>query len=162
MADIELSDIQAGTDVLAQLYREADSFDVQKAIMFGAACRAMRVQLDAAQAALDAQALHLLEQPVLIGKIAYSKKLKPGKVRARHDKIQERVVKLAVRDESGDGEVVLAGDAAERAVKMMAALYVSPSTEAKVGGVKALGYNMSDVTREEEPTGYELKVTELE
>jgi hypothetical protein len=60
-----------------------------------------------------------------------------------------------------NGEVPTVTEVAEKVVRKMTALYVSPSTVPKVGGVKALGLEMDDVCRDEH-TGFELRSTVIE
>lgn len=162
MAEIELSDIQASTDVLAQLYNEADGFDVEKSITYLNAVLALEVQVKAAKSELEARALRLLEQPILVGNRAYSKKL-VVKQRPIHDKITARVMRVAATSDASTGEVLSAAQAAENATKLMTQLFVAPSTLPKAGGLKAIGLTFDEVTRADDSGGtYELKVTELE
>lgn len=160
MADVELPDVQAATDVFNQLYREADDYDVEKSIRFLMVCRQAKVQLDAALAELESRALRQLEQPIIVDGKAYSKKLSV-KQRAEHDKIIARVMRIAAQ-KNIDGELHPAAQAAENAAKLMADLYVSPSSLPKKGGLAALGLNLEEVSHSDEAGGkYELKVVDL-
>jgi hypothetical protein len=154
---ISQPDILAAADVVAQLSEEADQFGAEDAIIMLQAVNRLLAIAKSCASNLEAQALVTLEQPILIGNQAWSKK---PSMKRRPDlpKIAHRVADVAAYD--GNGEVRPAHDAAELAVKLMEKLFVSPSSVPKSGGVSALGYDMDDVTREEH-TGFELKVVEL-
>lgn len=157
--DIDRSDLDACGDVFDWLCENADSLSAEKAIEMLEAAQQLHGKLRKAIDMLETQALGLIEQPILIGRVAYSKT--PAiKLRPEQNKIAGRVCDLASMPDA-NGEVLTAYDTAVVAVGLMKDLYVSPSTKPKVGGVKALGYNMADVTVEEH-TGWELKRTELD
>lgn len=157
--DIDRSDLDACGDVFDWLCENADSLSAEKSIEMLEAAQALHGRLRKAIDMLETQALGLIEQPILIGRVAYSKR--PGiKLRPEQTKIAKRVCDLASTPDE-NGEAPTSYDTAVIAVGLMRDLYVSPSTKPKVGGVKALGYNLADVTREEH-TGWELHRTEID
>lgn len=143
---IERPDVQAAADVMQQLYNEADSLDAETAIDMLMATRALIVQCKAAESELSTRALRQLEQPRLIGDRVW-RKVKKYTKRYDQERISGRVVTLAAVD--GNGEMLSAMDATQRAVRMMQALYVAPSTTPKTGGLKAVGFDLGDVMSEE-------------
>lgn len=144
---IENADLQAAADVAQQLFNEADSLDADTAIERLMALRALIVQCKAAESELQTRALRQLEQPRIVGDRVW-RKVKRYTSRYRQDTIAGRVVTLAAVDPS-TGETLSAMEATERAVKMMRALYVAPSTKPKSGGLNAVGVAFGDVTVEE-------------
>lgn len=160
MEDVTIHDLAACGDVFDWLYENADSLSAEKAIEMLEAAQQLHGRLRSAIHMLETQALKSIEQPILIGRVAYSKK--PSiKKRPEQNKIAARVCDLASQPDMDTGEVGTTYDAAVAAVEMMRALYVSPSTQPKVGGVRNIGYKMDDVTTEER-TGWELKRIEIE
>lgn len=159
MSDINRADLQAIRDVAAALTEQSDSVTLEQAVILMREAKAAAATLRAAIDLLESRALSLIEQPVMVGNVVYSKK--PEFKRRPDQTLIKRVVTEVAAAPDENGELPTAHDAATRAVATMAALYVSPSTVPKVGGVKALGLSMSDVC-EEEHTGFTLSITELE
>lgn len=157
--DVDRSDLQACEDVFDWLIENADSLSAEKAIEMLEAARATQAKLKTAISMLETQALNSIEQPILIGRVAYAKK--PSYKRRPDQTLIGRTVAEHASASDDNGEAPTAWEAASTAVVFMKALYVSPSTEPKVSGVKALGLEMDDVCREEH-TGFELKRTELD
>lgn len=155
---ITFGDVYAICDVANQLANEADDLTADDAVRFLDAVAAAKKALGDAEAFLRARALTQIEQPIIVDGSAYSK---VAAVKKRPDQalVQRKVVAIAAApDENGELPPVV--EAVERAVELMAGLYVSPSTVPKVGGVNALGLAIWDVVREEH-TGWELKETKL-
>lgn len=159
MTDIGPADLQACGDVFDWLAENADSLPTENAIEMLQAARAVQAKLKTAIDMLETQALNTIEQPVLIGRTAWSKRPSMKK-RPDQRMIRNRVIELAIQPDS-HGEVPAAADVAEIAAGLMATLYVSPSTVPKTSGVELLGLTMADVTREEH-TGFELRHTEID
>lgn len=159
MTEVTKGDLQAIGDIAVWLAEESDQMSAEQAVELLTEARKVHRALGNAIALLETQALKTIEQPILVGTTAWSKK--PAfKKRPRQQAIAHTVEALATRPDV-NGEVPPAYEVAERAVKMMSDLYVSPSTLPKVGGVKALGLEMNDVV-DEEHTGFELKATEID
>jgi hypothetical protein len=160
VADVDRSDLDACGDVFDWLAEHADELPPEKAIEMLEAAQNLQNKLKLAVDLLRSRALSTIEQPILIGRVAYSKK---PQIKQRPDqtKIAGKVVRLAVCDAETGEKLDDTETVAERAVALMQSLYVSPSTVPKVGGIRNLGMTMQEVTREEH-TGWELKRTELE
>lgn len=114
--------------------------------------------MKAAKSELTERALRGLEQPILIGNTAWSKKLDTKK-RPDNDMILGRLRASLIRPDS-QGELPTVEQAVNKAIDVMVDLYVSPSGLPKVTGLKRLGLTMDLVTREES-NGYKLVATEL-
>jgi hypothetical protein len=160
VTEINAHDLEAIGDVADWLAEQADSLSAEQSVTMLAAARNAYAKLKTAIDMLEARALTTIEQPILVGRTAWSKKPE-FKKRPHHALIQRTVVDMAVVPNHETGELPDPRTAAETATKMMAALYVSPSTVPKTGGVKDLGLTVDDVTVEEH-TGYTLKRTDLE
>lgn len=158
MDDITTADLAAIGDVAARLAEQSDSLSAQQAIELLGAAQLAAKALSIAMGLLEAQALKTLEQPIIVGGTAWAKK--PTYKDRPDQTLIARVVTEKAAQPDANGEVPTAVDAAEAATKMMQALYVSPSTKPKVGGVTALGLRMEDVCAEEF-VGHHLKQTEL-
>jgi hypothetical protein len=103
--------------------------------------------------------LNRIEQPVLVGRVVWSK-TPVTKKRPNAPLVDRQVVRVAAHPDP-DGVMPTAYEAAQAAVELMKALYVAPSTVPKVGGIKKIGLEYGEVINEEH-TGYELKRTEIE
>jgi hypothetical protein len=152
-------DLEACGDVAAWLAEQSDSLSAEQAVEMLSEARKVHRAFALAIDMLETQALQLIEQPILVGHTAWAKK-PVLKKRPRQGQIAATVEAMAARPDE-NGEFPPAFEVASKAVTLMAALYVSPSTLPKVGGVKALGLEMTDVV-DEEHTGFELKATELD
>ena len=155
---IETPDILAAADVCQSLADEASDYDATRAINALQALAQLEAQVKAAKSELTERALRGLEQPILIGNTAWSKKLDTKK-RPDQEMILGRLRKLLTKpDENGELPPVV--ESVDRAIDAMVDLYVTPSGLPKVGGLKAIGLTMEQVTREES-NGYKLIATEL-
>lgn len=158
MAEISTADLEAVGDVAASLAEQSDMLSAEKAIELLEAARKAQMSLRLAVDMLESRALATIEQPILIGRTAWSKvaSFKKRPDQARLDSHVFRACALTI-----DGELVDSPtDAVQAAIEAMKALYVSPSTVPKVGGVRALGLELDDITALEH-SGWELKRTEL-
>lgn len=155
---IETPDLLAAADVLQQLTAEAEEMGAAAAIERLEALEAVTIQLNAAKAELKIRALRGLEQPLAVGNRVY-RKVPDIKKRFQHEKILTAMRKLVTRADS-NGEIMSGTDAAEILTKMFEKTYLSPSTTAKTGGLKALGLTIDDVSLEES-TGFKLDFVEL-
>lgn len=159
MTEVNVADLQAIGDIADWLIEESDSLPTDRAIELLEACTVAAAKLKMAMSMLQSQALSTIEQPILIGRVAWAKK-PTFKQRPNQSLIAATVIDFAARPDN-NGEVPTAHEAATTATNLMRGLYVSPSTVPKVGGVKDLDLEMSDVTREEH-VGFELKRTEID
>lgn len=160
MSEITIADLRAVGDVADALAEQSDGLSAEQSVQLLTAAREAKAKLQAAIDMLEAQALTTIEQPILVGKTAWTKKPE-FKRRPNWVLIRSTVIDQASAPSQETGEFPHPRDAAEAAVSMMAALYVSPSTSPKTGGVKALGLSLEDATVEEH-TGFALKAVELE
>lgn len=155
---ISTADILAMCDVADQLAGEAADLAADDALALLEAVQVAVAALKNAESYLKSRAITTIEQPILVGHTAYSK-VAVTKQRPDQALIKRAVVSLAASPDE-EGEAPTAGDAAQRAVDLMAAMYVSPSTLPKVGGLRAMNLELSDVCSDEH-TGWDLKKTEL-
>lgn len=160
MTDIGRHDLEAIGDIADWLIEASDGLPIDKTIELLEASLAATAKMKMACDMLQAQALAIIEQPVVIGKTVWSKK-RIIKRRPNQSRIAAHVVVDATGIDQATGEMRNSVEAAERAVNLMRALYVSPSTVPKTGGVEKLGLTMADVC-ENEHTGYELRRIETD
>lgn len=158
MTEISIPDLQAVGDVAASLAEQSDHLSAEQAIELLEAARRAQMSLKLAVDMLESRALAVIEQPILVGRTAWSK-VSSFKKRPEQSRIDSHVFRACAL--TVDGEVVdSASDAVQAAIEAMKALYVSPSTVPKVGGARALGLELDDIVVLEH-TGWELKRTEL-
>lgn len=153
------ADLKAIYDVAALLTEQSDQLSAEDALIMMEEAKKAQQALKLAIDMLESQALRSIEQPILIGRTAWSK-VPVMKRRPRADVIDKTVVRCAAMPDE-DGVLPTAFEAAQNAVDIMKGLYVAPSTVPKVGGVKKIGLEFGEVI-DEELTGYELKRTEIE
>ena len=152
---INNADIDAAGDVMTTLNNEYDEMNAEQALDMLYHLEHLKATVDAAVSNVRSQALGKMElSPILVGDVVYKKS---PDIKSRP--IQDKILTLVIRhgQDAAKGRTGKAAiEAAVRAAAgMMSKLYVSPSTAPKVGGVKALGLNMGDVTVEEH-TGWKL------
>jgi hypothetical protein len=158
MADVNKHDLEAIGDVAAWLAEQSDSLPPAQAAELLTEARKVAKALSMAISLLEAQLLSTIEQPVLVGNTVWSK---VPAMKKRPD--QQRIARLVVMSAAlpdENGELPTANEAAAEATRMMSALYVSPSTVPKVGGLKQLGVEYGDFITDEH-TGWDLKQTEI-
>jgi len=154
-----LSDLQAVGDVIDWVGEESDSFDAETAILVAEHLAGLARKIATVRSLCEAQARKRLDgQPIRVGNSIYHER-QTGKWRPNQAAIRSKVVAVAVAD-TDTGEIREPREAARVAAELMAALYVSPSTEPKRGGLARIGAELRDVA-EWERTGVELKATPL-
>lgn len=140
--EVNRSDILAMIDVLNELGEVSDQLDASSAARMRGAIGQLKAKVTEVFQLLDSQLAKMLDgQPVEVDGAVFMVKDKQSYV-PDQSSIARSVVRQAAVD--SNGEMCGAVEAAERAVRLMADLYVSASTEPKVGGLKALG--LSKVT----------------
>lgn len=153
---VGVPDLLAMCDVADDLVNLADSLSAEQAIELLEAATKAAASLGVAITMLKSRAVSTMEQPILIGDAAWSKKPtmkdRPDH-RLIHRLVVENALDAACDRETGDRDPRVA---VEHAVGAMEALFVSPSTLPKKGGVQSLGLAYTEVVTEEH-TGYELK-----
>ena len=159
MSEVNVHDLEAIGDIADWIIEESDSLSTEKSVELLVALRMALNKMKLAVDMLEAQALRTIEQPVVMDNRVWAKK--PSfKKRPDFTVIAARVVSTAIEPDHETGEMRTPEEAAERAVRIMRALYVSPSTVPKTTGVRNLGLEMDDITREEH-VGFELRRTDL-
>lgn len=158
MAEITVADLKAATDVLQQLVADAEGLGVTKAIPLLEALAELEAQAKAVRSELTTRAIRGLEQPLIIGNKVWRKSPKI-KLRPDQARIGSLVRQLVVKPDD-NGELPPVDAAVEATINIMSAMYVSPSTEPKVTGLKLIGKTVGDVCNEES-NGYELKFQEI-
>lgn len=153
---VTLADLQAVGDVVDWVAEQTDSMTVEEAVTIGEALKDLAAKITIARTLCDTQVKTLLDgQPARIGdKVIVERQT--GKWRPDQTRIKRRVVGMASCDPT-TGELRTASEAADAAVNLMYALFVSPSQMPKQGGMQKLGIDTPDIA-EWEITGSELKV----
>lgn len=153
---VTTADLQAVGDVLDWVAEESDSMTIEEAMAVLETLVEVGKKLAMAKALCETQIKTLLDgQPAKVGdKIVVERQT--GKWRPDQGRIKRRVVGMAGCDPS-TGELRTGPQAAEAAVDLMYALFVSPSQMPKQGGMQKLGIDTPDIA-EWEITGSELKV----
>ena len=163
--DIGVADLLAMKDVADGLSDLSSSLSAEQAIVLIDAATEAHKALGDAIAFLKSRAIDQLEQPILIadgaGNTAAWSKKATFKRRPNMPAIRLLVNQVSVdavmNRETGD---VSPMEAVAKAVELMEALYVSPSTMPKVGGVKELGVEF-DAVFTDEHTGFQLQKVDL-
>ena len=158
------ADIEAALDVITDLCEQADQISGVEEVMdvleqLGLLAAAVR----RAQSMVEAQAVSLLEQPVVISGRRYVK-ANEYKRRFEHERIAKLVADQALVY-STTGEIRSARDAVAKAVALMQAIYVSPSTDAKVGALRhylGVGGVVEENLARDEWTGAKVHVYPVE
>lgn len=155
---VTIGDLQAVGDVVDWVAEQTDSMTLEEAVTIGEALRELSTKIALAKALCETQVKTLLDgQPARVGdKVIVERKT--GKWRPDQSRIKRRVVGMAGCDPS-TGELRTGPQAAEAAVDLMYALFVSPSQMPKQGGMQKLGIDTPDIA-EWEVTGSELKVVD--
>ena len=157
--DVTLADIEAIGDVVTWVAEQSEDMGLAAAIEMAEALAQLSTLIGKTKSLCEARAKKLMDgQPQKIGDKVYIEKA-TGKWRPDQSKIRRRVAVMSSCDENG--EMLPSRDAAEKAVDLMYALFVSPLTMPKQGGMKQLGLEAKDVA-EWERTGSELKVIATE
>ena len=153
---VTTADLQAVGDVLDWVAEQSDSMTVEEAMALIDVLAEIGKKVTMAKSLCESQVKTLLDgQPAKIGdKVVVERQT--GKWRPDQTRIKRRVVGMAGCDPA-TGELRTGPQAAEAAVDLMYALFVSPSQMPKQGGMQKLGIDTVDIA-EWEHTGSELKV----
>lgn len=138
-----IPDVKALDDVVNDITELSDTLDVDTAVAFRVALVSHLATVKLAIDMLDAQLVKVMELPRTEGGWIHIVRRKKERQRFDHAAIAKVVRAQAVRDE--DGTVVDPWEAAEQAVVMMTDVYLSDSSKAKIGALKALGIDRNDV-----------------
>ena len=159
MSAREMSDFLRGVaQDLDNLVEGSEGLEAFECIDIEDAIATLGAAVSRAKSMVRTQLLAKLEEPVIVGGKVYSK-VETGKVRPKHDVIRKAIIRHAAADE--DGEMRDAHGAAERAVELTYALFVSPSTAPKVTPLEDVGLFKRQATRWER-TGFDVAVTDAE
>ena len=153
---ITIQDIDAATQVVAELAEAADSLHFEEAVAFKAALGRLKAATDAAISLVRGEAIKALndtpEKAAVLDGVVY--RVKPtGKWRPDQQAIRRVVAARAACDD--EGELRSPSEAAGVAVDMMYRLFVAPQTFPKTGGLDELKLAKADVGTWEQ-TGTEL------
>jgi len=153
---VTTADLQAVGDVLDWVAEQTDSMTIEEAMALIDVLAEIGKKVTMAKSLCETQVKTLLDgQPAKIGdKVVVERQT--GKWRPDQTRIKRRVVGMSGCDPS-TGELRSGTQAAEAAVDLMYALFVSPSQMPKQGGLQKLGIDTADIA-EWEITGSELKV----
>lgn len=150
---IGIPDIAAFLDVLVDLQCEAGDMTLGRTVEMLDALDGVAARLKAVTGAVKTQQLLLTKEPVVHAGTVYASK-PTGKWRPDKPKIRRQVIGKATHTKDGepitDPEVV-----AGNVYDLMAALYVSPSTEPKSGGIELLGVKKKELMHWQH-TGHEV------
>lgn len=159
MSAREMSDFLRGVaQDLDNLVEGSEGLEAFECIDIEDAIATLGAAVGRAKSMVRTQLLAKLEEPVIVGGKVYSK-TETGKTRPKHDVIRKAIVRHSVADE--DGEMRDPHEAAERAVGLTYALFVSPSTVPKITPLEDIGLFKKQATRWEH-TGYDVTVTDVE
>lgn len=131
-----IPDVLASCDVLVDVQDASDAMTAEQCIEYRVACEAV---LRAAKAAIDLlnmQFVKVSETDVIRDGRRFYVGRKKDRVRFAHDIIEAAVVAQAAAASPG---TAISG--AREAADLMRKLYVTDSTEAKIGALNALGLN---------------------
>lgn len=155
---ISTNDIAAFRDVLGDIDNGAGEMLLQQAIDMHSTLDATRLKLKATMDLVYTRILNLTKEPVRVdGGMAVSKPT--GKWRPVKARIREAVVMRSAYDENGE-LIEDARAAAERAIDLMWAMYVSPSSVPKTTALEQMRLSKKDVLKWQH-TGNELVVKPL-
>lgn len=156
---ISTNDIAAFDDVLGDLEGEADDMGLQRALDMHDTLEATRLKLKATMGSIYTRILNLTKEPVRVdGGVAVSKPT--GKWRPLKANIREAVVMRSAYDTNGE-LIANPRAAAERAIELMWAMYVSPSTIPKSGALEQMKLEKKDVMKWQQ-TGNELVIKTID
>ena len=156
---VDLGAIQ--DEIHDRITEQADSYDFEDAAATRQSLLDLIAEAKTAVSLLETTLLTQLEASGSrqIGTLLF--KRKPNRVgRFRHDSIRAAVAKFARTAACDDEGVTSPARAVDFAVQAMADLYVSPSTEAKVTGLRRIGLD-KDAVLDQENKGYKLEVEDL-
>lgn len=139
-----IPDVKALDDVVTDITEISDSLDVDTAVAFRVALVSHLATVKLAIDALDMQLVKVMELPRTEGGWVHIVRRKKEKQRFDHAAIA-RVVREYAAVDGDTGVIESPRDAAANAVAMMTDLYLSDSSKAKIGALKALGIDRSDV-----------------
>lgn len=159
MSGITPPDILAGADVLHDLNESYDQLDPETAYRLLVATEELQVQVKAAISNLRQQLIQKIEQPITVDGKTISKS-QQMKWRPRQAQIQQRVIDVCLGVIEETGEVLPKEEAVALAVRLMGDMFVSPSTEPKVTGLREIGFTSLKKVADEEFTKWELNVEE--
>jgi len=155
---IIIGDITAIEDVINELAEQTEQMSVEENLRMCDALDALSKKIATTRSLCETAAKKLMDgQPAQVDNKVYVEKT-TGKWRPDQNKIRRHVATRSVCD--ANGEMMSPHDAAQRAVDLMYALFVSPSQMPKQAGMKQLGLDAPDVA-EWERTGSTLKVVEV-
>lgn len=143
---IQDPDIAAMADVLDGMAEDTDSLSVEAAVALRESVIELRRRAATLLGLIDTQLVSVLESPREFNGIRYSI-VNDGKWRPMHSKIKAAVKRDAVAIDTETGEMRSAAEAVDHAVETMYALFVSPSTFPKTGGLDDLSLDKGDVGR---------------
>ena len=124
------ADIEAAIDVVDDIARESELLALRDAIAALEALDRLAHAAREARTLVEMQMVALLEQPQIVDGRRW-KRSDEYKRRYEHDRIVKMVADRAIADRNG--ELLDAKAAARNAANLMRKIYVSPSTDAKVG-----------------------------
>ena len=150
-------DIQAASDVLADVDQLTDSLGIEEAVAFRVRINELFTQVKQTLGLIDTQLITVLESPREINGNLYEVRKSDGKWRPDH-MLVDNIVKKQSLVNTDTGEMLSANAAAEKAMMLMSELYRSASTMPKVGALKKLGAAKWDVAEQESGKPF-LKVT---
>jgi hypothetical protein len=150
-------DIQAASDVLADVDEITDSLGIEEAVAYRVRVNELFTQVKQTLGLIDTQLIAVLESPREINGNLYEVRKSDGAWRPDHTLV-DRIVKKQSLVNTDTGEMLSANGAAEKAMMLMAELYRAPSTMPKIGVLKKLGAAKWDVAEQEPGKAY-LKVT---
>ncbi len=156
-SDIRPADIEAIGDVLAIINEQSDSLEIEEAVDLLRAVQELGSRCRTTIGLLSQQLVQVLESPRTFDGTLYEV-VNDGQWRPDHSSIKGAVKRAAAVNE--DGEFRDPADAAEEAMELMYALFVSPATFPKTGGIERLGKKKSEVGRFEEK-GRKLRETKV-
>lgn len=151
---ISAPDILAFADVLNDIATEAEDASLRRLLELEDSLVEVANQLKSTLSLITTAMLRHAKEPQRVGSTIYHAE-QTGKWRPEHPVIRRRIIGRAVHTDDGENitDPVVAAD---RAVAICYAMFVSPSTMPKKEGLDAVGLDRSDVAGWEN-TGFELK-----
>lgn len=155
-------DLRAAIDVVDQLAERSDSLRVDEAVEALEALAQLGNAVKQAMVLIESGAANQLEQPRVIGNRRYVKANRYTR-RFNHERIAKMIaVQASINNITG--EIASAVKAAETATYLMREIYVSHSTDAKMGALRALlgvGDPFAENLARNEHTGTKVEVYDL-
>lgn len=140
-----VADVAAAGDVLGEIQEASDHLSVEQAVAFRAEIDRLARRLKMTLSLIDAHLIRTLESPIVRDGVEYAVKRKKDRRRFDHGRIASGVQTRA-RYHPETGERLEDADAIlKRGVQLMREIYLSPSVEAKVTVLEALGFVRDDV-----------------